>query len=117
MADGIVEIRDYTIESEWWEPYRTWAEEVAVPVLAAKLDLVDFWVDDGIEAEMAGSNPVAPANGQANVCWVIRWPSQEARNAGWKELRDDPQWQEAWSKHPNPDGYLQVNVRFMRSAL
>ena len=41
----IVEVRDYTIDPEWLEPYRQWATEVAVPWLRAHLDLVDFWMD------------------------------------------------------------------------
>ena len=53
---GIVEIRDYTIEAEWFERYKVWAE-TAVPWLKAHLDVIDFWIDDGIEADLTGSDP------------------------------------------------------------
>ena len=117
MAEGIVEVRDYTIDPEWFDAYRRWAEELAGPCLRDNLDVIDFWVDDGAEAEVAGSNPVVSPNGQPNVCWIIRWPSREAREAGWREFRANEDWQKVWAEHPNTDSYLQVNVRFMVSAL
>lgn len=119
MADstGIVEIRDYTIEPEWIDAYRTWAEDLAGPCLKANLDVVDFWVDQGEEAEVSGSNPVVSPNGQPNVCWVLRWPSRQARDEGWAAFRTISEWQEIWAKHPNTNAYLQINVRFMSSVL
>ncbi|MGI9596925.1 MAG: hypothetical protein ACR2QK_12240 [Acidimicrobiales bacterium] len=116
MSDGIVEIRDYTIESEWFPAYREWAINDAVPWLKANLDLVDFWIDDGLESEVSGSAPVVSPNGQPNVCWVIRWPSREARDEGFQAFVDDPGWREVWAKHPRPGAYLQTNARFMRAV-
>lgn len=114
MIEEIVEIRDYTIDTEWLEPYRKWAQELAVPWLRANLDLVDFWMECSFEAELAGTNPVAPANGQANVCWIIRWPSKALRDEQFGTVMSHPEWREIWDKHPNEDAYLQMNVRFMR---
>lgn len=116
-AEGIVEIRDYTIEAEWLEPYRAWAEGRAAACLKDNLDVIDFWMDDGQEAEVSGSAPSVSPNGQPNVCWIIRWPSREAREAGWEEFRANEEWQAIWAEHPNPKAYLQINVRFMRSVL
>ncbi|MGB5759086.1 MAG: hypothetical protein WBM50_19390 [Acidimicrobiales bacterium] len=116
MSDGIVEIRDYTIEPQWFPAYRDWASRFAVPWLKANLDVIDFWVDDGIEPEVSGSAPMVSANGQPNVCWIIRWPSTSARDEGWRALRDDPGWQEVWAEHPNPGAYLHTNVRFMKAV-
>ncbi len=117
MADGIVEVRDYTIEPEWFEAYRDWAQDLAAPWLMANLDVIDFWCDDGQEALVTGKAAAEPANGQANVCWIIRWPSRQAREDGFEAFRANPEWQAIWSKHPNTDAYLQMNVRFMRSVL
>ncbi len=114
MAQEIVEIRDYTIEPEWFEPYKQWAIEEAVPWLKANLDVIDFWMDDGIEAEVGGTAPAVSPNGQPNVCWIIRWPDKEARDAGFAAFRQNPEWQDIWSRHPNATAYLQMNVRFMR---
>ena len=50
MSGGLVEIRDYTIEPEWFDAYRDWARDHAAPWLKANLDVIDFWVDDGQEA-------------------------------------------------------------------
>ncbi|MEM7003952.1 MAG: hypothetical protein AAF529_24410, partial [Pseudomonadota bacterium] len=104
---GIVEVRDYTIEAEWFPAYCEWARELAAPWLKANLDLVDFWLDDGVDAEVAGSSPSVSANGQANVCWIIRWPDKATRDAQFKEIMQSPGWQEIWAKHPNADSYLQ----------
>ena len=53
MSDAIVEIRDYTFEAETFDAYKIWAEEKAVPWLKANLNVIDFWVDCGIEAEVS----------------------------------------------------------------
>ncbi len=116
MSNAIVEIRDYTIEPEWFEAYKAWAIEHAAPWLMANLDVIDFWLDDGMEAEVSGSNPVVSPNGQPNVCWIIRWPDRASRDAGFEAFASNPEWQAIWAKHPNPNAYLQMNARFMKSA-
>ncbi|MEM7018711.1 MAG: hypothetical protein AAF512_15390 [Pseudomonadota bacterium] len=116
MSDAIVEVRDYTIEAEWFEAYKKWAIELAAPWLKANLDVIDFWMDDGIESEVRGSNPVVSPNGQANVCWIIRWPSKAAREEQFNKIMSAPEWREIWSKHPNEKAYLQMNARFMKAA-
>lgn len=116
MSDAIVEIRDYTIEPEWFEAYRDWAHRLAAPWLKANLDVIDFWVDVGLDAEVAGSAPVESPNGQPNVCWIIRWPSREARDEGYATFVENPEWQKIWAEHPNPKAYLHTNVRFMQAV-
>ena len=112
----IVEIRDYTIEQAWLEAYKEWAEQLAPPWLKKNLDVVDFWVDDGIEASVDGSDPKLSPHGQANVCWIIRWASKEERDIGFNAVLENPEWQEIWSKHPNENAYLVMNARFMKSV-
>ena len=116
MADAIVEVRDYTIEQEHYVAYRTWAIDLAAPWLKANLDVIDFWLDDGIPAEVAGSAPEVSSNGQPNVCWIIRWPDKATRDNEWAALGDNSSWSEIWAKHPCPDAYLQMNARFMKAA-
>jgi len=113
---GIVEIRDYTIDPSWFEAYKVWANELAAPWLLANLDVIDFWMDDGIEAEVTGSSPSVSNNGQANVCWIIRWPDKATRDAQFTEIMGSPEWAKIWAQHPNADSYLQMNARFMKSA-
>ena len=113
MVQAIVEVRDYTIDPEWLEPYRKWATELAVPWLRANLDLVDFWMDCGFDAEVSGTNPAPSVNGHPNVCWIIRWPSKAIRDEQFGTIMSRPEWQDIWAKHPNSDAYLQMNVRFM----
>lgn len=114
MSEVIYEIRDYTIAAEDFPAYKVWANSVAGPWLKANLDVLDFWMDAGIEAEVAGSDPKVSPHGQANVCWIIRWPSLEDRRARWPEWTTSAQWQAVWAEHPNPNAYLHMNARFMK---
>ena len=116
MSEGIVEIRDYTIEEKWFAKYKEWANEFAAPWLRNNLDVIDFWMDSGISSEVTGSSPQVSPNGQANVCWIIRWPSKASREASFAAFVKNPEWQGIWAKHPNPNAYLQMNVRFMQAA-
>ena len=116
MSDAIVEIRDYTIEADWFEAYKVWANELAAPWLKANLDVIDFWMDDGIEPEVTGSAPVVSPNGQANVCWIIRWPSKAAREEQFSGIIGSQEWTDIWAQHPNENAYLHMNARFMKAA-
>jgi uncharacterized protein YbaA (DUF1428 family) len=116
MSQSIVEIRDYTFEAQWFEAYKKWAVELATPWLKANMDIIDFWVDCGIESEVGGADPRVSAHGQANICWIIRWPSKVERDTQFAKIMKDPQWQTIWAKHPNEKGYLHMNTRFMKSV-
>ena len=110
---GIVEIRDYTIEKEWFDKYKEWAE-IALPWLKKHLDVIDFWVDDGIEAELDGSDPQISPHGQPNVTWIIRYSDKDDRDRQFNAVLENPEWQEIWSKHPNENSYIVMNARFMK---
>ena len=116
MSDAIVEIRDYTIDADWIEAYKDWADKLAAPWLRANLDVIDFWLDSGIEAEVSGSAPRVSENGQPNVCWIIRWSSKAEREEKFGTIIGSEGWRDIWSQHPNPKAYLQMNIRFMRAA-
>ena len=116
MSDAIVEIRDYTFEAATFEAYKQWANEMAVPWLKANLDVIDFWMDCGIEAEVSGSNPAVSSNGQPNITWIIRWNSIEDRRARFGKTMSSPEWQAIWAKHPNENGYLHMNARFLKAS-
>ena len=42
MSDAIVEIRDYTIDPDWINAYKDWADTLAAPWLRANLDVIDL---------------------------------------------------------------------------
>jgi hypothetical protein len=107
----IYEIRDYHYRRDLFEDYKKWAEE-AVPVLKDKLDLVGFWVDSGIEADLRGTDPMDSPIGHANVTWIIRWESKEARDELFPKAMGSDEWQAVWAKHPDPNGYVQTLSRF-----
>ena len=116
MTEAIVEIRDYTIEAASFDAYKQWAEELAAPWLKANLDVIDFWMDCGIEAEVGGNNPYVSPNGQPNVTWIIRWSSIEDRRALFDTTLSSPEWRAFWAKHPNENGYLHMNTRFLKAS-
>ena len=114
MSDVIYEIRDYTIAREDFPKYKVWAETLAGPWLKSNLEVLDFWMDAGVEAEVGGSDPQVSSHGQANVCWIIRWQSHAERQARWPEWTTSEGWQAIWAQHPNPAAYLHMNARFMK---
>ena len=113
MANGIYEIRDYTIDPAWIDRYIDWARNDAAPWLAANLDVVGFWVHTGEAPEIAGSNPIVSPNGQPNVTWILRWPDRATRDTEYARTFASKGWREVWKKHPKPDAYLHMNARFM----
>lgn len=108
----IFEIRDYHYRPDLFDAYKAWAEK-AVPVLRAELDLVGFWIDRGTPPEIQGAAPVESPIGQANITWILRWESQEARAERFGKLFQSDAWKSIWSEHPDPDGYVQTTARFM----
>ena len=112
----IFEIRDYHYRRDIFAEYRKWAEEEAIPVLRRHMDVVGFWVDGGIEPEITGAKTVDSPIGAANITWIIRWESKEARDAGFAKLHTAEDWKAAWERHPDANGYDQISARFMESA-
>ena len=108
----MVEIRSYHYDPAKFDAYKQWALDEAVPFLKANLNIVGFWLDNGTPPEVAGSNPAPQPIGSANVTWIIEWDSKEARDAGHKEVFGGAGWQDIWSRHPDADGYLQMEARF-----
>ena len=50
----IYEIRDYTIEPEWFDEYVYWAENHFMPYGNDRIEIIDFWVSTGQEAIVEG---------------------------------------------------------------
>ena len=111
----IYEIRDYTIEEQWFEKYVFWAKNYFMPYAKEKIDIIDFWVYTGLDAEVKGQNPIVSTNGQPNITWVAKYENKMERDKFFESLETDPEWDKVWSKHPNPDAYIQENARFFKS--
>ena len=111
----VFEIRDYHYRPDIIDQYKQWAKE-AVVVLRDKLDVVGFWIDEARFApEIAGSAPSKSAIGAANVTWIIRWDSKEARDVAMRTAFTGAAWEAVMAKHPDPNGYLQISSRFMEA--
>lgn len=107
------EIRDYHYRRDIFDQYKKWAED-AVVVLRDKLDVVGFWIDEGqIEPEISGTDMIDSPIGTANVTWIIRWDSKEARDAAMQTAFTGEAWDAVMARNPDPNGYLQISSRFM----
>ena len=106
------EIRSYHYDPAKFDAYKAWAINDAAPWLKANLNVVGFWLDNGEKAELSGADPVEHKHGVANVTWIIRWDSRAQRDEQFGEVFTSKGWQEVWAKHPDPDGYLQMEARF-----
>ncbi|MAV61603.1 MAG: hypothetical protein CMQ83_04530 [Gammaproteobacteria bacterium] len=113
----IFEIRDYTIENEWFDEYVIWAENHFIPFVKKRIVLIDFWVNTGVEAEIDGSDPIITRNGQPNVTWIAMYNDKNERDEFYKSLKSDKEWNKIWGKHPKQDSYLHENSRFFKSII
>ena len=75
----IYEIRDYTIEEQWFERYVYWAKNHFMPYAKKRINVIDFWIYNGIGAEIEGKNPIVSPNGQPNITWVAEYENKEER--------------------------------------
>ena len=112
----LYEVRDYHYRPDIWDDYRKWATGEAIPFLKANMDVLEFWLDSGIEPEISGTKPVRSDIGSANVTWVIRWPDKDTRDREFAKVMGSEGWRDIWSRHPDPGGYRQVSVRYMEKA-
>lgn len=112
INESVIEIRNYHYNPEKYDLYKEWAVNEAIPFLKANLDVLGFWMGNVEPAEISGSAPMTLDLNSANITWVIRWDSMEERSRIQKEVFGTPSWQEIWSKHPDPEGYQQMEIRF-----
>ncbi len=115
MKEKIYEIRDYTIEEKWFDEYVYWAKNYFIPFAKKRIDIIDFCVDEGIDAEVSGTNPVVSENGQPNITWIAKYNDKKERDTFFQSLETDGEWEKVWSMHPNPDAYIHSNARFLKS--
>lgn len=112
----MIEIRSYHYDPDKFDAYKKWAIEEAAPFLKANLPVIGFWLDNGREPELTGADPAPHKHGVANVTWIINWGSEEAREKGFKEVLGGEGWKDVWSRHPDADGYLQMEARFAEAV-
>ena len=111
----LFEIRDYTIEKEWFNDYVLWAKTYFLPFAKKRINVVGFWADLVIPAEIDGLNPIITVNGQPNVTWIARYKNKKERDEFYTNLKSDNEWAEVWGKHPKQNSYIHENSRFFES--
>lgn len=112
----LFEIRSYHYDPNKWDVYKQWARTEALRYMKANWDIVGFWFDSGETPEFRGQDPMPRKFGAANITWIIRWESMEQRNQAHKDLSESEDWRKIWSTHPDPNGYLHIEVRFAEEA-
>jgi hypothetical protein len=111
----IYEIRNYHFDPDRVDGYKTWAKERAIPYLSSRVDVVGFWADCGIEAEVRGQ-PL-DALGPATVTWVIRWGSHEQRQSELPGILASDEWKGIFSQVPGgPESYRRIECRFFAAV-
>ena len=112
----IDEIRNYHYDPDQFAAYKKWALSEAVPFLKANLNIVGFWLDSGEPSEVSGRSAMDLPLGSANVTWIIRWRDMQARNRGHARVFQSKGWQDIWSRHPDANGYLQMEAKFAEAV-
>lgn len=107
----LVEIRNYHYRPEALEIYRQWAREHALPFLKQQFDLVGFWIDNGLPAEILDT-PLDHL-GSANVTWILRWQDMEQRDKQMLQVFQSLEWEEIFARLPDGfENYLRREARF-----
>lgn len=111
---GIYEIRNYHFDPARFDEYAEVATGEYIRYLREHLDIVGFWIESGIPAEVRGAEQ--DELGPANVTWVIRWASKEERDEKLPEVLGTPEWREIFADVPGGGAsYLRIESRFMES--
>ena len=111
---AIYEVRNYHFDPARFDEYAEVARGEYLRYLREHLDIVGFWVDSGIPAEVRGAEQ--DELGSANITWVIRWASKTERDEKLPEVLGTPEWREIFAEVPGGGAsYLRVESRFMES--
>ena len=109
--DSIYEIRNYHIDPDHIEEYKTWITNHGLPYIRTHMDVVGFWLEGNIDSEIHGA-PIDEL-GSANVTWVIRWDSQDQRNETMGKAFSNETWEDIFSKFTGgPEAYLRTEIKF-----
>ena len=65
-----------------------WVKEFFLPYAKNKINIIDFWAYDGIEAEVEGKNPVVSPNWQPNITWVAKYNNKQERDDFFCQFRN-----------------------------
>ncbi len=110
-AAPVFELRSYHIEPAQLENYKEWISTHGLPHIRKHVDVVGFWVEGDIEADISGV--AMDELGPANVTWVIKWASKADRDETMSTVFGTDTWKEIFAKFPGGrEAYLRTEVRF-----
>ena len=111
---GLYEVRTYHFDPARFEEYAEVARGEYIRYLREHLDIVGFWIDAGVPAEVRGAEQ--DELGPGNVTWVIRWASKAERDERLPQVLGTPEWGEIFAEVPGGGAsYRRIEVRFMES--
>ncbi|WP_419942891.1 hypothetical protein [Candidatus Palauibacter sp.] len=111
---AIYEVRNYHFDRARFDEYAEVARGEYLRYLREHLDIVGFWIDSGIPAEVRGAEQ--DELGSANITWVIRWASKAERDEKLPQVLGTPEWGEIFAEVPGGGAsYLRIESRFMES--
>ena len=110
----IYEIRDYTIEEKQFVKYVFWVKNYFMPYAKERIDIINFLIYTDLDTEVEGKSPIVSTNGQPNITWVTKYKNKAEIDKFFERLETNPKWDKVWSKHPNPDAYIQEYARFFK---
>ena len=113
--DGpIYEVRNYHFDPARFDEYSEVARGEYIRYLREHLDVVGFYIDGGVAAEVRGAE--LDDLGSANVTWIIRWNSKEERDEKLPQVLGTDEWREIFAEVPGGGAsYRRIEVRFMES--
>jgi hypothetical protein len=110
----IYEIRNYYYEPSQFAAYKTWARTRALPYLKRNLNVLGFWVNTDVAAEVTGRQ--MDALGSANITWIIGWDDLSLRRATLDRVFATPEWQQIFADVPGGlESYLRIECKFTES--
>ena len=109
----LFEIRCYRFEPTKFEEYKVWLKDKAWSYFSNKMNIVGFWLDNGMPPIYGGSQPPADDVLPANITWIVQWRNREQRDKVWDEVMADPECKTLFSTVPGGmNSYLRMEVRF-----
>ena len=70
-----------------------WVKEFFLPYVKNKINVIDFWAYDVLDAQVEGKNLVVSTNRQPNITWVAKCNNKKERDAFFASLETYPDWE------------------------
>ena len=109
----LYEIRNYHFDPNYFEEYKKWSREVALPYFTNIWDIVGAWFKNDMPPIYGGSLKQDENVVPANMTWIIRWRDREHRDEEWARASASDEWKRIFSTVPGgTKSYLKTEAKF-----